>query len=117
MEPILYWYPIVYLDQDYPEDSVIVQGRGRIISYQLDHEPYEADVDAGGYSFHLIFGHQTSGMFLCMPDQGVGCQLSELSDRDYNMNSLLKTDRADYEDTTAIVWALYNIGSLLRFIH
>ena len=117
MEPIRYWYPVVYLDEDDPEDNVVVQKHGSIIPYQLGREPYEVMVNADEYTYHLIFGHKTDGMFLCIPDWKIGCELAALSDRDGNMHSLLKTDRLDYEDSTAIVWALYSIGSLLRFLH
>lgn len=117
MEPIQYWYPVVYLDEDDPEDTVVVQKHGSILPYRLDSEPYEARITTDESSFHLIFGHKASGMFLCIPDWNIGCDLSELSDRDWNLNSLLSTDRLDYEDSTAIVWALYSISSLLRFLH
>ena len=117
MEPILYWYPVVYLDEDDPEDNVVVQKHGSIIPCRLENEPYEAKVITEEDSFHLIFGHQVSGMFLCIPDWNIGCELTELSDRAGNLDSLLKTDRLDYEDSTAIVWALYSICSLLRFLH
>lgn len=117
MEPILYWYPVVYLDEYDPEDCVVKQEQGTIIPYRLDREPYEVNIEARGCRFHLIFGHQVDGMFLCIPDWNVGCDLSDLSDRSWNMDSLLKTDHLDYEDSTAIVWALAGIGSLLKFIH
>lgn len=117
MKPILYWYPVVYLDEDDPEDSVVVRDSGKIIPLQLSQEPYEVNVEARGSSFHMIFGSQINGMFLCIPNWNIGCELSRLSDRDWNMNSLLKTDSLDYEEATAIIWALYSIGDLLRLIH
>ncbi len=115
MKPILYWYPLVYLNDD-PEDRVTIRAHGRITECQLEHEPYEAVVEACGSSFHLVFGHKESGMFLCIPDWNIGCEVAELSDRRWNLKSLMKTGRLDYEKSNAIVWALYNIGSLLRFI-
>ncbi len=114
MGPILYWYPVVYLDEDDPENHVIISERGRIIPHQLDCEPYEAAVEARGSCFHLIFGHKKDGMFLCIPDWNIGCLISDLPDRGWNLNALLKADRLDYEECTAIVWALSNIGCLLR---
>lgn len=117
MEPIQYWYPVVYLNDDDPEDNIVVHDEGKIIPLRLHQEPYEVNVEARGSSFHLIFGSQVNGMFLCIPNWNIGVELSRLSDRDWNMNSLLKTDRLDYEETTAIIWALYSIGELLRFIH
>lgn len=117
MEPIQYWYPVVYLDDDDPEDNIVVRDQGKIIPLQLNQEPYEVNVEARGSSFHMIFGSQVNGMFLCILNRNIGCELSGLSDRDWNMDSLLKTECLDYEETTAIIWALHSIGELLRFIH
>ena len=117
MEPIQYWYPVVYRDENNLEDNVVVRKSGKIIPLQLSREPYEVNVEARGWSFHMIFGSQINGMFLCIPNWNVGCELSRLSDRDWNMSSLLRTECLDYEETTAIIWALYSIGDLLRFIH
>ena len=117
MEPIMYWYPVVYLDEDDPEDNVVVREGGKIIPIQLSQEPYEVNVEARGWSFHVIFGSQMNGMFLCIPNWNVGCELSSLSDRNWNMASLRRTESLDYEETTAIVWALYSIGDLLRLLH
>lgn len=117
MEPILFWYPIVYLDEKDPADHVVYRDSGKITPLQLSREPYEVIVNARGSSFHLIFGKQVNGMFLCIPNWNIGCELSNLFDRDWNMNSLLNTEGLDYEETTAIIWALYNIGNLLRLLH
>ena len=117
MEPILYWYPVVYMDDDDPEDHVVVQEQGRIIPHQLSKEPYEVDVEALGYSFHLIFGRQCNGWFLCIPNWNIGCELADPSDRFWNLDSILKTDQLDYEEGTAIVWALSNIRQLQKLIH
>ena len=38
-----------------------------------------------------------------IPNWNVGCELSRLSDRDWNMSSLLRTECLDYEETTAIM--------------
>ena len=117
MEPILYWYPVVYLDEDDPEDNVVVRESGKIIPLQLDQEPYEVNIEAGGVSFHTVFGNLRNGMFLCIPNRNTGCELSGLSNRDWNMDSLLQTECLDYEEATAVVWALSSIGDLLRFLH
>lgn len=117
MEPILYWFPIVYHDDDNPENDEVVQENGKIIPCQLDHEPYEAMVETYGYSFHIIFGHQTCGMFLCIPNWEVGCELSTLSDRHWNIESMMRTEALDYECSTAIAWALSSIDTVLSLIH
>ena len=117
MEPILYWYPVYYLNGEEPYGSAVVRKSGRIIPFQLKKEPYEVDVEAGGTSFHLVFGHKTNGLFLCVLDRNIGCELSELLNRDQNMNLVMDTECLGYEDTAAITWALYSLGGLLRFIH
>ncbi len=114
MEPILYWYPVVYLDEDDPEEHLILREHGTIVLHQFDKEPYEAVIEARGSCFYLIFGRKKDGMFLCIPDWKVGCEITELSDHGWNLDALLKTERLDYEESTAIVWALSNIGCLLR---
>ena len=47
MEPILYWYPVYYLNGEEPYGSAVVRKSGRIIPYQLKREPYEVDVVNG----------------------------------------------------------------------
>lgn len=114
MEPILYWYPVVYLDKDYPEDSVVEHEYGKIIPYRLKENTYEAAVKARGCSFHMIFGDKINGMFLCIPNWNIGCELSSLSDQSWNLHSLLMTGRIDYEECTAIVWALSSIADMIK---
>ena len=57
---------MVYLYGDDEEDSEIIRKEGRIEPLKLDQEPYEAIISAEGYSFHILFGSQISGMFLCI---------------------------------------------------
>ena len=101
-------FPIVtWLDPEDPEDSEISSCRAVIHPIQLDRSPYEIDLDARGYSFHLIFGSQVNGNFLCIPNWQFGCELADLGDKSWNMNSILHADsQLDYEDATAIAWAL-----------
>ena len=49
---------------------------------------YEAIVEGRGSSFHLIAGPQINGMFLCIPNWDVGCELSDLSDIFWNSEQL-----------------------------
>ena len=117
MKPILYWYPMDYPDEDEPNGKLLVREQGRIIPHQLNRELCDITVEARGFSFHLIFGNKVNGKFLCIPNWNVGCELSELRDRKWNTESLLKTESLAYGECTAIAWALYSIGDLMRFIH
>ena len=70
-----YEYPVVYFYSEDPEDSEVIQKQGQIEPIRLETEPYEAVVSAEGYSFHILFGSQCNGNFLCIPDWHTGCEL------------------------------------------
>lgn len=111
---IPYQYPIVYLDDDDFEYSVIECEEGYIHPIQIAKEPYECTVEARGYSFHLLFGSQINGNFLCIPDWSIGCELASLDDQGWNLHSLLQTERLDYEESTAIIFALAIISGIIQ---
>ena len=104
---IQFKYPVVIFESDDPEDTEISYYKGKITPICLDKEPYEMTLDARGYSFHLIFGSQINGNFLCIPNWQFGCELADYHNRSWNMDSILHEDsQLDYEDATAIVWGL-----------
>lgn len=104
---ISYPFPIVCLDEEDPEEGEIIQCSGLLTPIRVDHEPYEAVVEARGYRFHILFGSQSGGNFLCIPDWQLGCELADIQDLSWNINSILHTGgRLDYEDATAIVYAM-----------
>lgn len=51
-----YEYPVVYFNGDDYEDSDVINKAGQIELLQISQEPYEAIVNAEGYSFHILFG-------------------------------------------------------------
>ena len=79
-----YEYPVVYFNGDDYEDSDVINKAGQIELLQISQEPYEAIVNAEGYSFHILFGSKTGGNFLCIPGWRMGCELSYLSDVFWN---------------------------------
>ena len=91
---LTYQYPVVYFYGDDEEDSEIVQKEGRIEPLKPDKEPYEAIVSAEGYSFHILFGSQIGGMFLCIPGWHMGCELSHLNDIFWNRESISRSDES-----------------------
>ena len=106
---ISYEFPVIYLDGDDPEhgEAKIVYEKACIRPLQLHRDPYEVLLEARGYSFHIIFGSQINGNFLCIPNWNVGGELAELWDRSWNMDSILRAgNQLDYEDATAITYAL-----------
>ena len=111
---LTYWYPVVYFYGDEEEDSEIVQKEGRIEPLKTDKGPYEAIVSAEGYSFHILFGSQMSGMFLCIPGWHMGCKLSYLNDIFGNWESISGSDESfGYENATAIAYALKELKELI----
>lgn len=54
-----YEYPVVYFNGDDYEDSDVINKAGQIELLQISQEPYEAIVNAEGYSFHILFGSKT----------------------------------------------------------
>ena len=55
---------------------------------QLHAQPYEAKLNLNGNSYHLIFGRQIKGWFLCIPNHRIGVELAHHSDRFWNKESL-----------------------------
>ena len=49
---------------------------------------YEAVIEGRGASFHVIAGPQIHGMFLCIPNWQIGCELSYLNDVFWNSEQL-----------------------------
>ena len=48
----------------------------------------ETNVSARGSSFHMLVGKHRYGNFICIPDWGIGTELSNLSDRFWNLERL-----------------------------
>lgn len=108
-------YPVVYFYGDDPEDAEIHTEKATIKEINPDHEPYEVSLDTMGNNFHLIFGHQINGLFLCIPNWQFGCELAEPEDENWNINSMLsRSTLITYEDATAITKALSFLGKQIH---
>lgn len=112
---IQFEYPVVTFESDDPEDTEISYYNGKIRPIRLCNEPFGMTLDAQGRSFHLIFGSQINGNFLCVPNWQFGCGLADYTGRHWNMDSILSEySQLDYEDATAIVWGLPLISDYLE---
>lgn len=60
----------------------------KIHPIQLQKQPYEASLHINGNSYHLIFGRQINGWFLCIPNHHIGVELAHPSDNFWNQESL-----------------------------
>ena len=110
---ITYTYPV---ESCSPGDKpAIIRKNGRIRPIQIEREPYEADVSADGYSFHLLFGSQCNGYFLCIPNWHTGCELAWFTDIFWNLESMSGNGSPlSYEHATAIAYALNELGQLIQ---
>ena len=77
--------------------------------------PYEFEVTARGSYFHLLVGRHAYGNYLCIPNRGIGTELSLLSDCFWNTSRL----KAEYPqlsmpDAISIVNALAAIGKRIE---
>lgn len=79
---------------------------------RLENEPYEVFIESQGLSFHVLFGSQVNGNFLCIPNWELGCEMAEFSNRAWNRESMLKTRSGlGYEDATAIAHGISLLDS------
>ena len=108
-------FPVITFYGDEYDDYEITYHEGRISQANLSGVPYEATVFAFGKSFHLIFGYQSNGMFLCVPNANLGCELSRLTDVNWNLDAILdREQRVNYEEATALAYALCELGRLIK---
>lgn len=112
---ITFQYPVVYFYSDDYEDSEVIPRFGNIEPINVSSEPYEAVVNAEGYSFHILCGSYQNGMFLCIPNWHLGCELSYLNDVFWNLESINGIDDSfNYENATAIAYALKELDALIK---
>ncbi len=118
MEKIRFDYPYFLFKEEDPEDSVLIKRQASIRPVNLSHEPYDVFLNDGGNCFHLIFGRQINGRFLCIPNQFIGCELASYDDIQWNEASLSEAaecnGKIDYNDVSAICYALKALQSYLR---
>ena len=78
-----FWYPP---ENEMYEDVWIEEGRIRIM--KRDIEPYEISVEFRGWTYHVIFGTQRNGHFICIPRLHIGAELACYDDIFWNTESL-----------------------------
>lgn len=118
MEKILFEYPYFIFKEESPEDSLLIQKQASIRPVNLSQEPYDVFLNDGDNCFHLIFGTQVNGRFLCIPNYFIGCELASYDDIQWNEWSLHEVadynGKIDYNDISAICYALRSLQPYLR---
>lgn len=74
---------------------------------------YERKVNARGSYFHLIVGAYSDWNFLCIPNWGIGIELSRLSDRFWNHERLRQSGLSPV-DASSIADALIELDQHLE---
>ncbi len=85
---------------------------GKIYPIKMETQPYEISMQIRGLSYHLIFGEQLNGWFLCIPEWGIGAELGDPADMFWNTGSLIRAG-TDNATTACIVNALRVINSYI----
>lgn len=71
----------------------------------------EADITSRGSFFHLLAGKHQYGNFICIPNWGIGTELSSLSDRFWNLERLVCTyPELSLTDAVSIADALVELS-------
>lgn len=65
-------------------------------------------ISGRGSMYTVILGEYSSGSYLCIPDQGIGCPLGHLSDTFWNFEQLSRL--ICWTDAATIVHALEDYG-------
>lgn len=112
---ITFDYPGVSIDYLFPERSHKATRRGTMRPIQLDHEPYEVlFINEDDIYFHLVFGKITDAHFLYIPLWNFACEIDDLRNKLWNLDSILSVDsKFGYDDAIAITHALEIAADLI----
>lgn len=75
--------------------------------------PIEADVQANGWSFHIIVGEQQNGYYICIPNWSIGSELGPLDDYLWNSERLMNYTSLGEINSKIIAIAVANLNQIL----
>jgi hypothetical protein len=64
----------------------------RITATHSANVRFEISVNVGGSSYLVIFGEHVNGLFCCIPNHKVSCEMTYPVDTGYNANALRNCD-------------------------
>ncbi|MBR5420182.1 MAG: hypothetical protein IK115_03430 [Lachnospiraceae bacterium] len=102
--------PFRYLDGHDKEQSGII----RILS---DYDPIEMEVEANGWSFHVLVGEHQYGRYICIPDWSIGSEYSSVDDEFWNIERLKNNTELHPDNVAAVVRAVAVAGEWIRKYH
>ena len=94
----------------YKNGNSIKTGLINIISASL---PVEADIEANGFSFHIIAGKHSNGNYICIPNWNIGSELAGFSDTFWNRERLSNYAELNPLNSSIIAAALAEINNVI----
>ena len=101
--------PILFYTQ---KPGSVSELSGKIIPVSLSEQPYEMILEIDGYSYHMIFGRQTNGWFICVPNWDIGTELSYPTDTFWNYERMCRAG-IKKKDAYFLSTALYEVSEYL----
>jgi hypothetical protein len=78
----------------------------------VDAKRLEFEVKARGSTFHMILGRHAYGRYVCIPNRGIGTEISSLDDRFWNMERITEIyPDLSLVDAVSIVDALSELSN------
>lgn len=108
-------FPVVTFYGDDSEDYEKETHEASLFPKETWKAPYEATLYAFDKTFELVVDQCKNGMFLCIPNKGFGCYIDTPWGCDENHHVMLEmSDMLDFEDATAISYALNELYKLVK---
>lgn len=73
---------------------------------------FEISIDVDGCNYLVIFGEHFNGLFCCIPNHGISCEMSDPRDTTFNATALSRC-RIPVDRAAAIADAIYKTASAM----
>ena len=78
----------------------------------IEQDPtIEAEIQANGWSFHVIIGTHKNGNYICIPNWNIGSELGRLEDTFWNKERLENYTSLEEENSKIIAAALAKLSA------
>lgn len=95
--------------------SFAIKSTGEAVQlYLIEYRnwPGEASLEVEGLSYHMIYGSQINGHFLCVPSLHLGVELGDYNDYAYNKDRIQKGGATEYW-SEILAQSLVKLGELI----
>jgi len=95
-------------------DAEPSQWTGSIKRISQNRNLIEMEIDSRGSYFHILVGKHRYGNFICIPNWGIGTELSRLNDRFWNLERLANLyPQVHHVDLISVVDGLKELSNIL----